>query len=54
MNVTLSKEDQAIAARLAQKMLKVAGKERPEIIAQAALMMINLICFVHENTKGNK
>lgn len=51
MSATLSKPDQAIAANTAQKTLKAAGPLRPEIIANAALMVIQLICFVHEAEK---
>lgn len=48
MTETLSKSDQSMAEELAKKMLKVAGKERPEIIANACLLAIQLICFVHD------
>ncbi len=47
MDITLSEQDKIRAAELGQKMLKVAGKERPEIIANAAWMVIQLLCFVH-------
>ena len=50
----LSEPDQAIAAALAQKMMKAAGNQRPEILASAALLVIQLICFVQETAKGMK
>lgn len=50
----LSESDQAIAAALAQKMMKAAGNQRPEILAGAALLVIQLICFVRESAKGKK
>lgn len=50
----LSESDQAIAAALAQKMMKAAGNQRPEILAGAALLVIQLICFVQESAKGKK
>lgn len=50
----LSKPDQALAADVAKKMMKAAGKERPEILAMAALQVIQLICFVHEAAKEKK
>ena len=50
----LSEADQAIAADLAKKMMKAAGNQRPEIMAGAALLVIQLICFVEEAAKGKK
>ena len=50
----LSEPDQAIAAALAQKMMKAAGNQRPEILAGAALLVVQLICFVQETAKGKK
>lgn len=44
----LSEPDQAIAAALAKKMMEAAGKERPEILAYAALLVIQLIAWVHD------
>ena len=51
MKVKALTQDEILAAALAKKMLKAAGKERPEIIAKACLLAIQLICFVHENPK---
>ena len=52
MNIKTITPDEKLAAALAKKMLKAAGKERPEVIAQACLLAIQLICFVHEKPKG--
>lgn len=54
MDVTLSEADSAIAATVAQKMLKAAGPIRPEILANAALMVIQLLCYVHETQTARK
>lgn len=48
MDVTLSPADQELAAKVSQKMLKGAGKQRPEILAQAAYLVIQLLCLVHD------
>lgn len=50
----LSKPDQTLAANVAKKMMKAAGTDRPEILAMAALQVIQLICFVHEAAKEKK
>jgi len=50
----LSKPDQALSADVAKKMLKAAGNERPEILAMAALLVIQLIHFTYEATPRKK
>jgi hypothetical protein len=50
----LSESDQALAADLAKKMMKTAGNQRPEILAGAALLVIQLIVLANDTSKGTK
>lgn len=50
----LSEQDKALASAVAKKMLKAAGNEHPEILAMAALLVIQLLSFTHEATPKKK